>query len=129
MAKTDDGSAFKDVFTRCPATWTVKVIGGRWKMIILFYLNQGTQRYSDLQRCLPEVTPKMLTHQLRELEEDGIVHREIYRQVPPRVEYSLTPLGESLWPILHMINEWGRENGPDLGAGRQQEGAEAGKSG
>ena len=92
----------------CPATQTIAVIGGRWKLIILYHLAQGVQRYSDLQRSVPAITPKMLTQQLRELEVDGIVHREVYRQVPPRVEYSLTPLGESLRSVIHAINEWGK---------------------
>ena len=96
----------------CPATRTIGVIGGRWKLIILWRLLDRVQRYSDLQRSLPGVTPKMLTQQLRELEEDGIVHREVYRQVPPKVEYSLTPLGESLRPIILAIHEWGKNIQP-----------------
>ena len=92
----------------CPATRTVGIIGGRWKLIILWHLLNAVQRYSELQRCLPGVTPKMLTQQLRELEEDGIVHREVYPQVPPKVEYSLTPRGESLRPVIYAISEWGR---------------------
>ncbi len=91
----------------CPATRTIEVIGGRWKLSLLYYLSGGVQRYSDLQRCLPAITPKMLTQQLRELERDGVVHREVYRQVPPKVEYSLTPLGESLRPVISAITEWG----------------------
>lgn len=96
--------------TLCPATQVVQIIGGRWKLIILYQLQQNVQRYSDLQRRLPGVTPKMLTQQLRELEDDGIVHREVYRQVPPRVEYSLTPLGDSLRPVICAMIDWGLEH-------------------
>jgi DNA-binding HxlR family transcriptional regulator len=66
----------------------------------------GVKRFGQLQRSLPGITQKMLTQQLRELEEDGIIHREIYPQIPPKVEYSLTPLGESLKPILYAMHEW-----------------------
>ncbi len=92
----------------CPATQMVRVIGGRWKLNILYQIQQNVHRYSDLQRCLPGITPKMLTQQLRELEDDGIVHREVYRQVPPKVEYSMTPLGESLAPVFNAMCEWSR---------------------
>ncbi len=95
--------------TVCPATRTIKVIGGRWKLFILYHLLLDVQRYSDLQRCMPNITPKMLTQQLRELEDDGIVHREVYRQVPPKVEYSLTARGESLRPVIQAISDWGRD--------------------
>ncbi|MBC8103307.1 MAG: helix-turn-helix transcriptional regulator [Cytophagales bacterium] len=101
----------RETSSYCPATQTIKVIGGRWKLLILWHLLRDVQRYSDLQRCLPGITPKMLTQQLREMEEDGVVHREVYRQVPPKVEYSLTPLGEELRPVLHEINAWGRKYG------------------
>ena len=76
------------------------MIGGRWKVLILRELFQGVKRFNELQRAVNGITQKMLTQQLREMESDGIVHREIYLQVPPKVEYSLTPLGESLKPII-----------------------------
>ncbi len=93
---------------RCPVEATLQVIGGKWKPLILFYLLQGTQRFSQLKKHLPQVTQQMLTLQLRELECDGIVHRQVYAQVPPKVEYSLTATGRSLEPVLLLMLEWGQ---------------------
>ncbi|MBD2292702.1 helix-turn-helix transcriptional regulator [Anabaena sphaerica FACHB-251] len=90
----------------CEVESTIKIIGGRWKVLIIRELISGAKRFGELQRALHGITQKMLTQQLRELEEDGIVHREIYAQIPPKVEYSLTPLGESLKPILYAMHEW-----------------------
>lgn len=91
----------------CPVERTLEVIGGRWKVLILRELFQGVKRFNELQRAVNGITQKMLTQQLREMESDGIVHREIYLQVPPKVEYSLTPVGESLKPIIDSMHEWG----------------------
>lgn len=91
----------------CAVETTLKVIGGRWKVLILRELLVGMQRFNQLHRSLPGITQKMLTQQLRELAEDGIIHRQVYAQVPPKVEYSLTPLGESLNPVLQAMHEWG----------------------
>ncbi|MEQ9232697.1 winged helix-turn-helix transcriptional regulator [Coleofasciculus sp. E2-BRE-01] len=91
----------------CPVERTLEVIGGRWKVLILRELLAEVKRFGQLHRALHGITQKMLTQQLRELEADGIVHREVYLQVPPKVEYSLTPLGESLQPILEAMHEWG----------------------
>ncbi|WP_414578993.1 winged helix-turn-helix transcriptional regulator [Anabaena sp. CCY 9402-a] len=90
----------------CEVETTLKVIGGRWKVLIIRELLSETKRFGELQRSLPGITQKMLTQQLRELEEDGIIHREVYAQIPPKVEYSLTPLGKSLQPILYAMHEW-----------------------
>ena len=91
----------------CPVERTLEVIGGRWKVLILRELFPEVRRFGQLHRALSGITQKMLTQQLRELEEDGIIHREVYLQVPPKVEYSLTTLGESLKPILDSMHEWG----------------------
>ena len=85
------------------------VLGGRWKVPIVWHLFNGTMRFSDLRRALPDVTPKMLTQQLRELEADGVVSRKIYPQVPPRVEYSLTRRGASLKPVVKAMCRWAAE--------------------
>nr|RNJ68974.1 MAG: transcriptional regulator [Leptolyngbya sp. IPPAS B-1204] len=91
----------------CAVESTLDVIGGRWKVLILRELFQGVRRFNELHRSLHGITQKMLTQQLRELEEDGIIHREVYLQVPPKVEYSLTETGETLKPILDAMHEWG----------------------
>ena len=98
----------KKLKTRCPAEITVNIIGGRWKLLILYHLFQGVKRFSELQRSVNGITQKMLTQQLREMERDGLVHREIYPQVPPKVEYSLTPLGESLRSVVDAMSHWGK---------------------
>ena len=84
------------------------VIGGKWKVIIIHHLLDGTKRFSELRRLIPQVTQRMLTSQLRELESDGAVHREVYPQVPPKVEYSLTKLGKTLEPVLLVMHDWGK---------------------
>jgi DNA-binding HxlR family transcriptional regulator len=91
----------------CPVETTLRVIGGKWKVLILYYLYSETRRFNELRRLLPQVTQQMLTTQLRELERDGVIARRIYPQVPPKVEYSLTDLGRSLEPILLQMVEWG----------------------
>ncbi|MDG3004004.1 winged helix-turn-helix transcriptional regulator [Paludisphaera mucosa] len=93
--------------SECPIRTTLDVIGGKWKPLILFQLKAGPRRFSALRRAIPEVTPKMLTDHLKELERDGIVRREVFAVVPPRVEYAFTPYGEGLKPILTAMAEWG----------------------
>jgi DNA-binding HxlR family transcriptional regulator len=91
----------------CPAEATLQVIGGRWKTLILWHLFQGTKRFSELKRAMNGITQKMLTQQLREMEQDGIVHRRVYAEVPPKVEYSVTPAGGSLKPVVAAMCKWG----------------------
>jgi DNA-binding HxlR family transcriptional regulator len=96
---------------RCPVEATLDVIGGKWKVVILFHLAQdGTLRFAALRRKIPGVSERVLTQQLRELEEDGIVHREVYAEVPPKVEYSLTEYGKTLRPITEVMCEWGKRH-------------------
>jgi len=93
----------------CPAQQTLLVIGGRWKVPIIYHLQPQTRRFSELRQLLLPVTPKMLAQQLRELERDGMVRRKVYAQVPPRVEYSLTPVGKSVKPIIMAMCQWGKK--------------------
>lgn len=92
----------------CPVEITIDAIGGKWKPLILWHLRGGFKRYSELEKLIPGVTQKMLTQQLKELEGAGLVDRHVYAQVPPKVEYSLTALGETLKPLLEKMCEWGR---------------------
>ena len=91
----------------CPVKATMEIIGGKWKSIILYYLKDGTQRFGELQRLIPNITKKMLTQQLRELERDKIIERKVFHQVPPKVEYSLSKYGKSLKPVLELMANWG----------------------
>ena len=104
----------------CPAEYTLALIGGRWKIPLIFHLMSGVRRFSELSRALAGVSQKMLTQQLREMERNGLVERKVYAQVPPRVEYALTPLGRSLKPVVEAMCRWGELHGPSApsGAGR-----------
>lgn len=94
----------------CPVEVTLEAISGRWKVMIIHQLLEGTKRFNQLQRELSGVTHRTLTKQLRELETVGLVNRKDYAEIPPRVEYSLSPLGKSLKPILMAMHEWGKKN-------------------
>ena len=109
-AVTNDVIIFRDKQYTCGIDVTLAVIGGKWKASILWHLAQQTMRFSELQRQFSDTTRKMLTQQLRELEADGLVHREVYAQVPPKVEYSLTEKGRSVYPILDMMCNWARDH-------------------
>ncbi|HIC97640.1 MAG TPA: transcriptional regulator [Aquificaceae bacterium] len=91
----------------CPVELVIELISGKWKLLILRELMGGTRRFSQLQRAIPGITQKMLTKQLRELENSGLVQRKVYAEVPPKVEYSLTELGESLEDIFSAMHRWG----------------------
>lgn len=93
----------------CPVETTLTLIGNKWKVLILRDLLPGTKRFGELKKSIGSVSQKVLTAQLREMEEDGLVNRKVYAEVPPRVEYSLTDLGKSLKPILEVLWNWGEE--------------------
>ncbi|WP_040205152.1 winged helix-turn-helix transcriptional regulator [Neobacillus jeddahensis] len=89
---------------------TLEVIGGKWKCVILCHLTHGKKRTSELKRLMPDITQKMLTQQLRELEEDGVINRIVYNQIPPKVEYELSEYGQSLESILNALCNWGENH-------------------
>ncbi len=91
----------------CPVEVALSIIGGKWKLQIVYCLLEETRRFGQLRRLIPLATQQMLTLQLRELEQAGIVHRHVYAQVPPKVEYSLTELGRTLEPVVRQITAWG----------------------
>jgi DNA-binding HxlR family transcriptional regulator len=91
----------------CPMEMTMDLIGGKWKVLILWNLSSGVLRFNELKRTFSDVTQKMLTQQLRDLEVNGLIYRKVYPQVPPKVEYSLTEIGSSLVPVLKEMNKWG----------------------
>ena len=91
----------------CPVETTLTMIGDKWKVLILRDLMPGTKRFGELKKSIGSVSQKVLTAQLRDMEQNGLVHREVFAEVPPRVEYSLTPLGESMRPILAAMEQWG----------------------
>lgn len=93
----------------CPVETTIEAIGGRWKVLIIHHLLEGTKRFGELTRLLRGVSARTLTRQLRELAESGVIERYVHQQIPPRVDYSLTPLGRKLAPILYAMHDWGEE--------------------
>jgi DNA-binding HxlR family transcriptional regulator len=94
----------------CAVSTTIDVIGGRWKAVIVFFLLKDRRRFSEIRRYLPGVSQRVLTRQLRELEDDGLIARETFAEVPPRVEYWLTDLGRSLEPVLLSLRDWGTKH-------------------
>ena len=91
----------------CPVEAAMDVVGGKYKAQIVYELIKGTRRYNEIQRALPQATPRMLSKQLKELEEDGVINRVLYPVVPPKTEYSLTEMGETLVPIVESLCKWG----------------------
>jgi DNA-binding HxlR family transcriptional regulator len=102
------GERVVDMPEYCTIEAAMEVVGGKWKLAILKHLLADTQRFGELSRAIPSITPRMLTRQLRELEADGLVRRTVYPQVPPKVEYSLTEIGRSLEEIAGLLEDWGR---------------------
>lgn len=103
-----------DPETGCPVTHCLRVVGGKWKPVILFCIENGVDRFGAMGRAVPGITKQMLTQQLRELEVDGIVSRTVHPVVPPRVDYALTDRGKSLLPVVAAMRDWGRR---DMAAG------------
>lgn len=100
----------KEELPECPVATTVRLIGNKWKLLIIRNLvYKGTQRFTDFLKTVPAISKKVLTDNLRALEEDGIVQREVFAEVPPRVEYSLTALGQTLRPLLNAMSDWGSD--------------------
>ena len=97
----------------CPVTQCMDIIGGKWKTIIIYLISLGINRFGKLQRSCEGISKQMLTKQLRELERDGILVRRIFAEIPPRVEYSITPKGETLFPIIESMEKWGLKNAID----------------
>ncbi|HEY0256984.1 MAG TPA: helix-turn-helix domain-containing protein [Candidatus Methylacidiphilales bacterium] len=104
--------------SQCPLTDLVDMIGGRWKVLLLWRLRDGTRRFNELRRSMPGVTQKMLTQQLRQLEMDGLVSRKVFAEVPPKVEYKLTTTGKELSSLLVTLADWATVHMPRLEAGR-----------
>lgn len=94
----------------CPVSDTIGIIGGKWKVIIIYHLTDTPKRFNELMRDIPAITQRMLTMQLKELARDGIVHRHDYREVPPKVDYSLTEQGRTLIPLLEAMHAWGEQH-------------------
>jgi DNA-binding HxlR family transcriptional regulator len=99
----------KQLFGVCPYVTSQRVLTGKWSMVILYHLNDGPVRFNELQRMLPDMTHATLSRQLKSLEEDGIIVRKEYAQIPPKVEYSLSPIGEKFKPVLESLKLWGNE--------------------
>ena len=97
-------------YNACPIGGSINIFGGKWKPEIIYYLNQGPKRFNELRRLIPGVTQRMLTQQLRELERDGIIDREQFLEIPPKVVYSLSDLGLSLITIFNELEAWGTKN-------------------
>jgi len=94
--------------TQCPVEVTVNLVGGKWKLVILYQLaTHEVRRFNELRRQFPDITQRTLTRQLRELESDGLIKRQVYSEIPPKVEYSLTDTGKSLHPLLLQLQDWG----------------------
>lgn len=98
-----------DDFEGCPVETTLDIIGGKWKGILLYHLIDGKKRFNEFRKLYPKITQRMLTLQLRELERDGVIYREVYKQVPPKVEYSLTEFGRTLEPVILHMKDWGEK--------------------
>jgi DNA-binding HxlR family transcriptional regulator len=98
-----------NIAEQCPINIALNMLSGKWKMAILWQVTKGTVRFNELQRLLVSITQKTLTQQLRELEQDGLISRQVYAEVPPKVEYRLTELGKTIIPVLNFLCQWGKD--------------------
>ncbi len=115
---------YRDKAYRCPVELTISLIGGKWKALLLWELSNKTLRFNELIRLFPDTTRKMLTQQLKEMERDGLILRQEYNQVPPKVEYSLTTFGKSFMPVLFSMNQWGMDYMAEIQESRNRSDAE-----
>lgn len=120
MAKIKENSTNslnRKFLTDCDLTYAIQLMGGRWKLLILMRLEGGRRRFGELKKSIPNITERMLTLQLRELETDGLVTRQVFAEVPPRVEYELTGIGRELIPICWVLDGWGARHRKEVGNG------------
>lgn len=108
-----------DCHTACSVEVALELIGGKWKGVALYHLLSGKKRFNELRRLIPSVSQRMLTRQLRDLENDGLISRTVYPVVPPKVEYELTKLGYTLEPLLQHLRDWGRKSGKNILSNRE----------
>ncbi|WDF77234.1 helix-turn-helix domain-containing protein [Mucilaginibacter sp. KACC 22773] len=97
-----------NIFEKCPFNYAMQLIGGKWKPVVLYCIKRGANRFGMLQRAMPAISKQMLTTQLRELETAGLIIRKVYAEVPPKVEYSISKNGETVFPVLEAIEKWGQ---------------------
>lgn len=109
----------KDLFGVCPYTTAQKILSGKWTLLILYHLSRKTMRFNELQRALPDLTQATLSKQLRLMEQNGLIVRTMYNQIPPKVEYSLSELGQQFKPVLSALETWGDQYIEYLNAGGQ----------
>lgn len=112
--ETSTNNQNKIFITDCNVTYAIQLVGGRWKLPLLFQLQKEKKRYGELKKIIPNITERMLTLQLRELEKDGLVSRRVYAEVPPRVEYELTKIGKELMPVCKVLDKWGAKHKMEL---------------
>lgn len=108
--ETSTNNQNKAFITNCNVTYAVQLVGGRWKLPILLNLNEDKKRFGELKKIISNITERMLTLQLRELEKDGLVSRTVYAEVPPKVEYALTTIGRELMPVCEELHKWGAKH-------------------
>ncbi|NOU96670.1 transcriptional regulator [Paenibacillus sp. LMG 31456] len=105
--RTQSGYNEEDIDCYIHVWTTIQAIGGKWKMLILWHVNEGGRRYNELRRLIPGISQKVLTQHLKELEQDGLISRKVFPEMPPRVEYQMSPYGKTLEPIFEIMYDWG----------------------